>query len=153
MTTRQPHILAPVDFSDEGRPALDAAADLANRHPGAKLTLLHVYQLPNLVLPEGYILASPQQLEALLAKVSEKIEQLRQRAVELGADTHVESVAGVPWLEIVRYAEQNGVDLIVMGTHGRTGLRHALIGSVAERVVRHAPCAVLVVRNQKGIVA
>jgi nucleotide-binding universal stress UspA family protein len=144
------HILAPVDFSEIGKPAVDAACDLARRYGGTKLTLLHVYQIPNLMLPEGYILAPPRELDALFQRINEELEKRRVRADELGADAHGESVEGVPWLEIVRYAQRNKVDLIVMSTHGRTGLSHAFIGSVAERVVRHAPCPVLVVRTEKG---
>ena len=144
------HILAPVDFSGLGEPALAMACDLARRYGGTKVTLLHVYQLPNLMLPEGYILATPQELGAMFAHVKEELSKLTLRAHELGADAQAESVEGVPWAEIVRFAQQRSVDLIVMGTHGRTGISHAFIGSVAERVVRHAPCPVLVVRTEKG---
>jgi len=144
------HILAPVDFSDLGKPALDAACDLARRYSGTKLTLLNVYQIPNLMLPEGYILAPPKELDALFERINQDLEKLRARAVEQGADAHIETIEGVPWLEIVRFAQRNQIDMIVMGTHGRTGLSHAFIGSVAERVVRHAPCPVLVVRAEKG---
>jgi nucleotide-binding universal stress UspA family protein len=144
------HILAPVDFSNLGGPALETACDLARRYGGTKVTLLHVYQMPNVMLPEGYILASPQELGAMFAHVKDELGKLTLRAHELGADAQAESVEGVPWVEIVRFAEKRAVDLIVMGTHGRTGISHAFIGSVAERVVRHAPCPVLVVRTPKG---
>ena len=73
---------------------------------------------------------------------------LAQQAADLGHDVESVIVDGVPHLEIVRFAEERGVDLIVMATHGRGFFSHAIMGSTTERVVRRAPCAVLSVRGE-----
>lgn len=118
-------ILFPTDFSDVARTAGRTAADLARRF-GARLHVLHV------TAPVVGI-ASPDTL---------------QRAVDdlgTGVTTVTASAAGTPAAEIVAYAARAGVDLIVMGTHGRSGVSRALLGSVTEGVVRRATCRVLTV--------
>src|SRR5262245_8999347 len=114
-------ILVPVDFSEHGQHALAMACSLARKYESA-VTLLHVVQMPNVVLPEGFVLASSQTLATLFAHVAELLEGERKRAEALGIRASIETGQGNPWLEIVRYAEQHKIDLIVMGTHGRTGI-------------------------------
>jgi len=138
-------ILCAVDFSEPSKRALEAAADLAKRYD-ATLTLLHVFQVPGYVLPDGMLLSA-----AMAADHFQAINKLLaddQRAAEKAGAPRVEtlSLEGVAWREIVLRALEHHYGLIVVGTHGRTGIRHVLLGSVAERVVRHAPCPVLVVR-------
>jgi universal stress protein A len=142
---RYAKILCPVDFSPPSHEALVAAADLAQRFDSA-LTLVHVYQVPMLAVPEMSL--DPGVLVQILRSIDETLAKLTQEAIGLGA-RRVESskIEGIPWDTIVKLARDGQSDLVVMGTHGRTGLRHALLGSVAERVVRHAPCPVLVVRS------
>ncbi len=140
-------ILVPVDFSKYSSRALEVACELA-RSFAAPLTLLHAYAIPTYPLPEGYVLASPETVAELLDKTQQAMNATKARALELGAPAVEVVVAeGPPFAEIVRTAAEQGHDLIVMGTHGRTGLAHALLGSVAEKVVRKAPCAVLTVRD------
>jgi nucleotide-binding universal stress UspA family protein len=140
-------ILVPIDFSAHAERSARLAAELA-RTFDASLTVLHVYSIPTYPLPEGYILASPETVAELMEKTSAAVKTMKERLVDLGAprvDTLL--VEGSAFTEIVRTARDKGCDLIVMGTHGRTGLKHALMGSVAEKVVRKAHCPVLTVRD------
>lgn len=140
------NILVPVDFSVHSTHAVVVAADLARRFE-AKLTLLHVFQPPSYVAPEGYLLYSPAQLREVMDAFEKQLHDVKKDALAAGA-VHVETkqLQGIAWSEITAFARVQQHDLIVMGTHGRTGLQHAILGSVAERVLRHVPCPVLVVR-------
>jgi nucleotide-binding universal stress UspA family protein len=139
-------ILVPVDFSPHSDAAIVAAADLA-KHYGAQLTLANVYGITTYALPEGYTLITPSQLSDLLTSIGHLLDKAKAEALRLGAsEVTTQQLQGVPATEIVEHAKQGEYDLIVMGTHGRTGLKHALLGSVAERVLRLAPCAVLTVK-------
>jgi nucleotide-binding universal stress UspA family protein len=113
----------------------------------ARLTLLNVYQIPGYALPEGVVIATPDVLTELVDSVEKELNRWAEMARERGArDVHVQTEMGTPHTEIDRVAKEGRHDLIVIGTHGRTGLKHVLLGSVAERVVRTAPCPVLTVR-------
>jgi universal stress protein A len=142
-------ILCAIDFSEPSRNALRAAAELA-RTSQATLVLVHVWQAPLWTTDYGIQLPSDALLEARGAEEA-KLASWRAEAQQLGAPEVTSKLArGVPWDEIVGAARDNkAIDLIVLGTHGRTGVRRALIGSVAERVVRHAPCTVMVVGSRE----
>ena len=143
-------ILCPIDFSDASRTALETAADLARRH-GASLTLFHAYPVPGYTFPDGSFVASSKMMEELAEAAKAHLDEWKAMAVRLGVPG-VEAVTAVgePAHEIVAFAREQKCDLLVLGTHGRTGLSHALMGSVAERVVRKAPCPVLTVRPPKA---
>lgn len=132
------NILVPVDFSPTSRAALDRAMDLAERFDG-NVTLLHVYHFPPYELTDSAVneitTAADRSLEALAS-------DLKSAGIPINARTARGSLPEA----IVDFAKGEGVELIVIGTHGRTGVRHAILGSVAERVVRTAPCPVLTVR-------
>ncbi len=139
------HILVPIDFSTYAEQALDYAIRLA-RTLNARLTLLHVIQpVPmagvdmGVALPETY-------LQELEEAVQRSMEDALARVTAAGLTGERVVLYGVPFQEIVETAKARQVDLIVMGTHGRTGLMYVLLGSVAEKVVRLAPCSALVVR-------
>jgi nucleotide-binding universal stress UspA family protein len=137
-------LLCPVDFSDCSQRALDKATELALASH-ARLTLAHIWQPPLYGIPDVPI--SPD----LIGGIVESDDQLLATWVASAKTAGVEdarsvTVTGVPWDEIVKLVANGEYDLIVMGTHGRTGIGRVLLGSVAERVIRHAPCAVLVVR-------
>ena len=134
------HILCPVDFSPCARAALTMATELA-ASSSAALMLAHVWEISPYVAPG--VLSAGAAVETLLEDAEAQLAEWAASA----KTTHTTLVRGVPWAEIVRLLEHDRTyDLTVLATHGRTGLKRVLVGSVAERVVRHAPCAVLVVR-------
>lgn len=137
-------LLVPTDFSEHSMFALSFASDLARRYEAA-VTLVHVYPVVNYAAAEGFALYTPEQLSALLAELMQqlKTQEITVRAAGVPKVDHI-LVQGDAYQELLRLAPD--YDLIVMGTHGRTGLRHALIGSVAEKLVRTSPCPVLTVR-------
>lgn len=140
-------ILVPTDFSDNAAQALDAAVDLARRYE-ATLLLLHVYQPPVYAFPDGIVLAGSKVLLSMADASDRGLAEAKAQAEQLGArGVSVQSALGTPFADIIRVAREEDADLIVMGTHGRTGLAHALLGSVTEKVVRKAPCPVLTVRR------
>ena len=146
-------ILVPTDFSECSEEALQYGLELARRFD-ASLHLLHVVHDP---------VAQPWAAEGFSVPVFEVVEQWQKQAQERlraavpDADrgrVTIASVVATPYAEILAYASAHEVDLIVMGTHGRGGVTHMLLGSIAERVVRRAPCPVLTVRRpQHGFVA
>ena len=132
-------ILVPTDFSPQADAALGYARGIA-REFGSELHLLHV--LDNMFLRA--MAGDPRDLEtAALRQLDERLTAEDRR---LGAIATLEK-SDEPAKEIVQYAGEAGIDLIVMGTHGRTGLPHVLLGSVAERVIRRARCPVLTIRD------
>lgn len=138
-------IVHPTDFSERSETAWTYADALAAKF-GAELHLVHVMQEPVAVLPESSIaVAAP---AANLPELIDAAEQglKRYQAAEPGRIANRIVLHGPSAEEIVRYAKDCNADLIVIGTHGRTGLAHVLLGSVAEKIVRKAPCAVLTVR-------
>jgi nucleotide-binding universal stress UspA family protein len=139
-------ILCPVDFSPASRDALQVAVEVARRF-GSELTLFHAYPLPGYTLPEGTVLPSPDMLQVLAEQAERHLAEWRKIAAEMGATSvSTAKAVGEPAAEVLEFARQGGFDLLVVGTHGRTGLAHALLGSVAERVVRRCPVPVLTVR-------
>jgi nucleotide-binding universal stress UspA family protein len=146
MTSFQ-NVLVPTDFSPHADEAIRIAADLARRY-GSSMTLVYVYEPVAQALPNEHVLRSPLQMQELFGLFEQRLADAKGQALEAGAPK-VESrlLVGPAAPEIVELAGQGGFDLIVMGTRGRTGLNRLLVGSVAERVVRTAPCPVLTVRH------
>jgi universal stress protein A len=138
-------IVCPIDFSAGSHHAMTVAARLAVES-SATLVLVHVWELKAWAAPE--LTLAPSALQQLIDGSAEELARWKLDAKALGVrEVQTRHDTGVPWDRIVTIARQDAdVDLVVMGTHGRTGLAHALLGSVAEKVVRHAPCAVLVTR-------
>lgn len=141
-------ILAPTDFSEHSDQALRSAAELA-RQFGAKLVLLHV--VPSDILESiSKAHVPPHPMDKVYEDLTHEVREqyARHVAPELrrAVEAEILVLPGVPFLEIIRTARVKGVGLIVMATHGRTGLSHALVGSVTEKVVRKAPCPVLSIR-------
>ena len=140
-------ILVPMDFSSHSDAALDRAVGFAKTF-GAKLHLLHSYAVPVQGLMP-YDFAVPDGLwDGIRVAAESKLEELRQRVVSEGLEASGEVSPVIPSEAILAVAREIGADLIVMGTHGHTGLKHALLGSVAERTVRLAPCSVLTVKEE-----
>jgi len=142
-------ILVPTDFSDFSKPAVEYACALAARFE-SELHLVHVIDDPVVHVHDPTMIS----MGALYDKQEERHEIARTELQKLtdgwenGIEALCETRQGATFVEIVRYAKDNDIDLIVIGTHGRGGLMHVLIGSVAERVVRKAPCPVLTVRPE-----
>jgi nucleotide-binding universal stress UspA family protein len=137
-------ILMPTDFSDASIAALQMARDLARRF-GASVTLFHVHQVPSYLYPDGMMPVPSTVLQDLERSIVAELLRLAEQLRGEGVQVDTRHVIGSPVQEICRAADELEMDLIVMGTHGRTGLRHVIMGSVAEKVVRRAPCAVLTV--------
>jgi nucleotide-binding universal stress UspA family protein len=137
-------ILVATDFSPHAAAALRLACELA-KTCDASLCLVHAYDLIPYALPEGMPLYDAATLARLREDLARQLAQAREEALKAGVkQVEVSLVQGQPAQEIVRLAE-GGYSLIVVGTHGRTGIAHILLGSVAERVVRKAPCPVITV--------
>ncbi|MFI5339876.1 MAG: universal stress protein [Candidatus Methylomirabilales bacterium] len=140
------HILCPVDFSTQSDGAMECAGDLAQRFH-ADLTVLHVVYDP-LDITCSHIPHPPlEQLREEMIREAERVLQRRvRRRLRFLPRAKTMVVAGPPYRQIVRYAQEHHADLIVMGTQGLTGLDRLIMGSTAERVVRTAPCPVVSIR-------
>ncbi len=139
-------ICCAVDFSNPSRLAMEDAAALA-KQLGVDLTLLHVHELPT-AETTGMLVSSPGLFAAAVEEAERKLELWRAEAEQLACrPVRMKVVPGAAAAEIVRFATDEGMDAIVMATHGRTGLRRLLLGSVAERVVAQADCPVVVIRR------
>ena len=141
-------ILMPTDFSEYSRYAMEYAISFAGQYK-AKLYVLHVLVSPHALV--GYEAAPFVSYERLFADMKRSADEAMVRFVtdEMRKEVEVETAItqGAPFLEILKFAKEKETDLIVIATHGRTGLKHALFGSVAEKVVRKSPCPVLSIRH------
>jgi len=144
-------ILVPTDFSEDSERAAVYAVELARRYGANEVHCIHVSDIPaDLLATSAYYMTGPSEQfveqvrtegrKSLDAFVKANFKDLAVKAVFL---------EGRPFVEIIRYARENQVDLIIISTHGRGGIKHALFGSVAEKVVRKAPCPVLVVKREE----
>ena len=142
-------ILVPVDFSTHSDHALQYAATLSSKI-GASVELLHVVVDPfasGALTGETFVPVPEEALQALVKDAEKRLAMLKTEKFPHGSDVDTMAMVGLPAHTIVEHAEARGFDLIVMGTHGRTGFSHLFMGSVAERVVRTSPCPVLTVRG------
>jgi universal stress protein A len=149
------HVLVPTDFSDTSDRAVRYAKAFAKAF-GATLHIVHVveepYGQPWAVEAYGFSLAALQ--DEWIKEAGNRMAKVQAESEQAAVTTVTSTVLGHPVMEILRYAKDQNVDLIVMGTHGRGPLGHVVMGSVAERVVRKAPCPVLTVRaEEKDFVA
>ncbi len=144
-------ILVPVDFSDCSAAALKHARTLAEKL-GAQVDVLHAFDVPTFVPPHVVVMMG--EIDAPLAEHAERHakeqldEFLERNGIAKDSDVGRRTLMGPPALTLLEAAEEGKYDLIVMGTHGRTGLPRLVMGSTAEKVVRGAPCAVLTVRGE-----
>ena len=145
-------ILHPTDFSERSLAALPLAIDLA-QHYGAELHCLHVVEMPGeFILEDSYMLPltteyRPDYDELKKAAEAHLDQFVAQHMPDVQDSVKKAVVIGKPFAEIIHYARDRDIDLIVLGTHGRSALGSMLLGSVAEKVVRKAACAVLTVRH------
>ncbi|MEX0703235.1 MAG: universal stress protein [Planctomycetales bacterium] len=145
---RLARILLPTDFSDNSALALNYAAAFAEKFQ-AELHLLHVVQDLVAMVPEPGLAFPPpgEYMNELKASAEQSLARLPDPATANIASVVRVVRQGPPFVEIIRYAREQEIDLIVMGTHGHSGLAHVFLGSVAEKVVRKAPCPVLTIRS------
>jgi nucleotide-binding universal stress UspA family protein len=137
------NILVPHDFSETSAAAMQYAVELA-RTFGAKLHLVHVSEKARFEMATEFPLGLDMSLEDA---IRERLLKIMATGEHRELNPSFQVLSGAPAAEIVRYAKDHAMDLIVMGTHGRGVVAHAVMGSVAEKVVRHAPCPVLTVRH------
>jgi len=143
-------ILVPTDFSEHSEHAATYAAELARRFDANEIHCLHVSDIPaDLLATSGYYMTGPSE------QFIDQVREESRKSLEAFARKHLPGLPvqtafleGRPFVEIIRYAREKAIGLIVIATHGRTGIQHALFGSVAEKVVRKAPCPVLVVKTK-----
>jgi nucleotide-binding universal stress UspA family protein len=155
MTESINRILVPVDFSAHSVKAVRYATTLANKF-GARVSLLHVIEDPFVTgawQAEAFVPNIPELLNDLIKAARAQLGDMKKQLAAHGFLVETDVITGQPARAIVEHASTGGFDMIVMGTHGRTGLSHALMGSVAERVVQKAPCAVLTVREAASAAA
>jgi nucleotide-binding universal stress UspA family protein len=139
-------ILVPTDFTETSEHALVWALSLAERL-GASVTVMHSYELPIVSFPDGVLLATPE----IASRIADAARAALESAVRKhqGTGVAMDSVLreGVAWEEINAVAEQVDADMVVIGTHGRRGISRALLGSVAENVVRTANRPIVTIRG------
>ncbi|HKJ23344.1 MAG TPA: universal stress protein [Myxococcota bacterium] len=142
-------ILVAVDFSDHADRAVEAAAELAARFDAA-IDVVHALELPQSVVPYAWSASFGIELdERIRQSADEQMSAIEARLVARGVSPTLHVRAGRPAEVIPAAADELASDLIVMGTRGNTGIQHLLLGSVAERTLRHASCSVLVVTAEE----
>jgi nucleotide-binding universal stress UspA family protein len=140
-------ILCPIDFSAASEGALRYAVSIAAKLGATQIHVLHAHQPPSVALPDGSLVPDrAAEAKQLAARELEAVAK-RYSAHDVSVTPHL--TEGAPYQSIVEHARALGADLVVMGTHGRTGLKHALLGSVAERVVRLSDVPVCTVRSPR----
>jgi universal stress protein A len=146
-------ILAPIDFSEHSMNAMRSAMELA-KDVGAEVHLVHVIAPHHHFIPLP--LATNVEQSRELAREAAMLEQAEEELAHLKKDEFGDSkkvmtfaVIGHPVQKLVDYAKEQNIDLIVMATHGRSGIEHALLGGTTEKLVRSSPCSVLVIRARQ----
>lgn len=139
-------VLVPTDGSEAVNPAIETALDVSQTYD-ATLHILYIVEPPSVSGAIGGATSMDEVLEGLEREGQRAIEKIVARAEEQNVETETAVQKGNPRDDILGYAEDNDVDLIVMGTHGRTGVKRTLLGSVSEAVVRHSEIPVLTVHR------
>jgi len=141
-------LLLAIDFSESSSAVIDVAVEFAKRFSAA-IHIVHAFDLPiplvtpyEVAIPEAYL---DQTRKAAAQKLAAVVKQIA--AQDVTVESHLTEAPAAP--AIARTAEEVGADLVVMGTHGHTGIKHLVLGSVAERTMRLAPCSVLVVKSAR----
>ena len=142
-------LLVPHDFSEHSDAALRTAIELAGELE-ASIALLHVFQRPQAIFEPYGILPIEPDLAEIPEAARQRLQVELDKVLAAGVEGDARVSEGQPVDEILAQIEASGADLVVMGTHGLTGFSHALLGSVAERTVRQAPCPVLTVKAPAG---
>lgn len=138
-------VVVPTDFSDCSQMAIHYALDMVET--GGKVVVCHV--VDDVPLTYGYVGLTLPPADIRTRLTRDAVQELEAFLPVVDRDVHIDThvLHGSPAAEIVKLAREEKADLLVMGTHGRTGFQHALLGSVAEKVIRKAPCPVLIIRS------
>jgi nucleotide-binding universal stress UspA family protein len=141
-------MLVPTDFSPASDIAFNYAVDMAARQH-ASIHLLHVIDDASFATayPDGFYVELPGLRAQLTDDATRRLQEMAKQCATVNVPATIEVAVGRPARVVSDTAKRQGTDLVVMGTHGRSGFAHLVLGSVAERVVRTAPCAVLTVRD------
>ncbi len=142
-------ILAPVDFSDASVQGLAAASELAGLFRAELLVANIIPVLPPQPSDPNFTFEVPEYENILHKDAEAKLAELIKTSIPAGIAARAVLGHGHPAKEVIRLAEEEKVDLIVIATHGHSGWHHLLLGSVAEKVIRHAPCPVFAVRERR----
>lgn len=137
-------ILIPVDFSETSAAATEYGCELAARL-GARVTLLNAFSAGIVATPDAVFAPTEEEVRVMTRAAKEHLQSIAAKLERDGLEIECAVVEGMSGDAICQFAERTQPDLIVMGTHGRRGLSHALLGSVAEHLLRHAPCPVLTI--------
>jgi len=140
-------IVFTTDFSESAHFAMPFAVDIAQKYD-AELTLVHVIE--PIVTPVDFAWGTynyPDIEKQVNSYAEDSIKKLVEQEIPPSVKTHVVILFGKPWREVISYAKENASDLIVIATHGLSGLSHAIYGSTAEKVIRKSPCPVLTIRH------
>lgn len=140
-------IAVATDLSPASQPAVDEALRLA-RGDGARLHLIHVYNLPIVPFVDSSLVPPTQYITDVMQESEKRLAELREKIAQYGVETTTELRTGPHVSEILEGAKNAEAELLVIGTHGRTGIRRVAMGSVAEQIVRYSHIPVLVVRSQ-----
>jgi nucleotide-binding universal stress UspA family protein len=147
MNIRPKKILWPTDFSPLAVKAADYVRGFCE-HFGAQVHVVHVCDSPvSLSIDFAGPFETMSLQKEVIASARAQLQKLSEEVFHADKGIHLEVLVGSPWGEVCEYARSQGVDLIILATHGRTGLEHIVMGSVAERIVQHASCPVLVVKS------
>lgn len=141
-------ILAPIDFSDNSKKALQYALPFAKQF-NATITVLYVVEPAVFPSDFGFGQMSFPDVEKEMYEKAER--ELKKIVAELNSTVKIIPVvlSGIPFVEVTNYADENDFGLIILATHGRTGVEHILFGSTAEKIIRKSPCPILVVRAEE----
>jgi nucleotide-binding universal stress UspA family protein len=139
-------ILVPIDFSEHSQKALRYALAFATQFD-AEVTLVHIVE--QMVYPGDWMYPPLAVTDFATEKREQMIERLQALDAGSGVSTQHIVRLGRAWQEVIEIAREQKTDLIILATHGYTGLKHVLLGSVAEKIIRHAPCPVLSVRPEE----
>lgn len=139
-------ILYPTDFSDYSRHAIPYVEEMAKKF-GAKALLLHVINLPDFAIQYQIPIDEDSARKTMQESAEAQLAAIAEELKGAGVQSESRIVVGTPSVEIVKTARDRAVDLVILPTHGLGAIKHMIMGSTAERVVQHAPCPVLILRN------
>jgi nucleotide-binding universal stress UspA family protein len=145
------HILVATDFGEPSQSALELAERLA-AESGCRLTLVHTFEIPHYSYTET-IFVNVDIVTPLQQSARERLDELVAKTRKTVPNAEVRLYVGTPWKKVIEAIGDVGADLVVIGTHGRKGISHALLGSVAEKIVRASPVPVLTVHARSASAA